>query len=276
MKQVGLVLGGGAVRGLAHLGVLKAFERHEIPVDEIVGTSMGGAIGGLYAAGIPADEIENLLNHTPKYRLMDLGIRQRGLIGGNKIYNTVHELLKQHGKDTLQIEDFPIRFKAVSVDLMQGKQVVLDHGDLGTALRATTAFPGVFAPLVVEGKMLVDGGVLNNLPVQELKRKDTGLIIAVDVTREHEKKPPRNMIEVVYRSYSLMTAERKHTSLRLADVVIRPEVGHVSAFDFSKMPDCIRAGEEAAEQMMDELKAEIRRIKPGMWTDEDHPELRRE
>ena len=89
MEQVGLVLGGGAVRGLAHLGVLKAFERHGIPVDAIVGTSMGGAIGGLYAAGIPAKDIEDLLYHTPKYRLMDLGIRQRGLIGGNKIYVSV-------------------------------------------------------------------------------------------------------------------------------------------------------------------------------------------
>lgn len=263
MEQVGLVLGGGAVRGLAHLGVLKAFERHGIPVDAIVGTSMGGAIGGLYAAGIPAGDIEDLLYHTPKYRLMDLGIRHRGLIGGNKIYQTVNELLRQHGKDELKIEDFPIRFKAVAVDLMQGKQVILDQGDLGTALRATTAFPGVFAPLVREDQVLVDGGVLNNLPVQELKRKDVGLIIAVDVTREHEKKPPRNMIEVVYRSYSLMTAERKHTSLRLADIVIRPDVGHVSAFDFSKMPDCIKAGEEAAEIMMDELKAEVGRVKPG-------------
>lgn len=262
MGKIGLVLGGGAVRGLAHLGVLKAFDKHEIRIDRLVGTSMGGAIGGLYAAGIPAAEIENLLLSTRKYRLMDLGILRRGLIGGNGVNSTVNEFLKQQGKQELPIERFPIEFKAVSVDLLEGKQVVIDHGDLGTALRATTAFPGVFAPLMHGGKMLVDGGVLNNLPVDELKTCGTDLIIAVDVARQHEKKPPRNMIEVVYRSYSLMTAERKHVSLGLADFVIRPEVGHFAAFDFTKAQECIQAGETAAEQIMEELKTRIREVKP--------------
>ncbi|MNI45760.1 NTE family protein RssA [compost metagenome] len=257
MKKVGLVLGGGAVRGLAHLGVLKALERHCIQVDCIAGTSMGGAIGGLYAAGISANDLEHLIKTTPKYRLIDLGVRQRGIIAGNGIYKVVNELLKQHNKEALLIEHFPIEFKAVSVDLLAGKQVIFDKGDLITALRATTAFPGVFAPVMHEGKMLVDGGVLNNLPVEYAKINDESLIFAVDVTREHENKPPRNMVEVVYRSYSLMTAERKHSSLGLADTIIRPEVGHVAAFDFTRMDECIRAGEEAAEQMMDELKRQI-------------------
>ncbi|MEC0333290.1 patatin [Paenibacillus macerans] len=257
MGKIGLVLGGGAVRGLAHLGVLKVFDKHGIPIDCIAGTSMGGAIGGLYAAGISPGDIEELIRTTPKYRLIDLGIRRRGLIGGDSIYNTVQGLMKRHGKEALQIEDFPIRFKAVSVDLITGKQVIIDRGDIGLALRATTAFPGVFAPVMAEEKMLVDGGVLNNLPVEELKSEGLDLIIAVDVAREHEPKLPRNMVEVVYRSYSLMTAERKRTSLRLANWVIRPEVGHIAAFDFSKSQECIRAGEAAAERIIDELRAHI-------------------
>jgi NTE family protein len=253
MKKIGLVLGGGAVRGLAHLGVLKTFDQHQIKIDYIVGTSMGGAIGGLYAAGIPAAEIEFFLQNTSKFRLVDLGIWQRSLFAGNGIYNTVNKLLKEHGKESLLIEDFPIHFKTVAVDLLEGKQVILDQGDLGTVLRATTAFPGVFAPMMLDGKMLVDGGVLNNLPVQEIKDHDLDLVIAVDVAREHEKKPPRNMIEVVYRSYSLMAAERKHTSLHLADVVIRPEVGYIAAFDFTKIQESIKAGEEAANLIIPEL-----------------------
>jgi len=257
MRKVGLVLGGGAVRGLAHLGVLKAFERHKIHIDRIAGTSMGGAIGGLYAAGISPYTLETFIQKTPKYRLFDVGIRHRGLIAGNGINTMVHKLLKQHGKNTLMIEDFPIRFKAISVDLIEGKQVIFDKGDLETALRATTAFPGVFAPVMHEGKMLVDGGVLNNLPIEELGQENGQLIIAVDVAREHNKKPPRNMVEVVYRSYSLMTAKRRHNSLSRADVIIRPEVGHIPAFDFRKWQECIEAGEEAAEQMIDELKLKI-------------------
>ncbi|MGG1313207.1 patatin-like phospholipase family protein [Cohnella laeviribosi] len=259
MGKVGLVLGGGAVRGLAHLGVLKAFERHRIAVDRIAGTSMGGAVGGLYAAGVRPDTLEAFIQKTPKYRLIDVGIRKRGLIAGNSIHAAVNELLRQQGKRSVRIEDLPIQFKAVSVDLMEGKQVVFDKGDLLTALRATTAFPGIFSPLLHEGMMLVDGGVLNNLPVEELDRERGQLVIAVDVSREHEKKPPRNLIEVVYRSYSLMTAERRHSSLRLADVVIRPEVGHIPAFDFSKWQECIEAGEAAAERIIGEMKRQMAR-----------------
>ncbi|WP_340024779.1 patatin-like phospholipase family protein [Paenibacillus sp. FSL K6-1096] len=257
MGRTGLALGGGAVRGLAHLGVLKAFERHGIRIDRIAGTSMGGAIGGLYAAGISAGDIEQLLLRTPKYRLLDIGIRHRGLFAGNTVHHTINELLQSRGKHDLRIEQFPVEFRAIAVDLIRGKQVVLDEGELGVALRATTAFPGVFAPLMAGDQMLVDGGVLNNLPVEEVLGGDIDYVIAVDVAREHENKPPRNMFEVVYRSYSLMTAERKHASLKLADYVIRPDVGSYAAFDFTKTQECIRAGEEAAEQSMEELKHQI-------------------
>jgi len=260
MGKVGLVLGGGAVRGLAHVGVLKAFERHRIHVDCLTGASMGGAVGGLYAAGIPLEALEHFIQKTPKYRLIDVGFRKRGLIAGNSIYMAVKDLLKEHGKKDLLIEDLPVSFKTVSVDLLEGKQVVFDKGDLLTALRATTAFPGIFSPLMHNGMMLVDGGVLNNLPVEELGREEGQLIIAVDVAREHEKKPPRNLVEVLYRSYSLMNTERKHGSLRLTDVIIRPDIGHIPAFDFTKSQECIEAGEEAAERIIDELKARVTSI----------------
>jgi len=264
MEKVGLVLGGGAVRGLAHIGVLKALERHRIGIDCIAGTSMGGAVGGLYAAGVLPETLESFMQKTPKYRLIHVGIRQRGLLSGNGIFSAVHDLLSRQGKHSVLIEDLPMKFKAVSVDLMEGKQVIFDKGDLLTALRATTAFPGIFSPLMHDGMMLVDGGVLNNLPVEQLDRKKGRLVIAVDVSRAHEKKPPRNLIEVVYRSYSLMAAERNRSSLRLADVVIRPEVGHIPAFDFSRWQECIEAGEAAAERIMDKLKLRLASLR-------DHP-----
>ncbi|WP_339324892.1 patatin-like phospholipase family protein [Paenibacillus sp. FSL W8-0194] len=253
MKKIGLVLGGGAVRGLAHLGVLKSFEKHGIPIHCIIGTSMGGVIGGVFAAGIAVHEIEHTFIHTPKYRFLDLGLWQRGLLAGNGINQMVGALLEQQHKAGLNIEQFPISFKAIAVDLMEGKQVTLDKGDPRIALRATSAFPGVFAPVYMDGQMLVDGGVLNNLPVSDMRKEDVDFVIAVDVAREHEKKPPRNMIEVVYRSYSLMTAERKHSSLHMADLVIRPEVGQYAAFDFTKTIECIAAGEEATESLIPKL-----------------------
>ncbi|MDU2242812.1 MAG: patatin-like phospholipase family protein [Paenibacillus sp.] len=255
MGRVDLVLGGGAVRGLAHLGLLKAFERHHIHIDSIAGTSMGGVIGGLYAAGVMPDELEQYIQRMPKYSMIDFGLGKRGLLGGDSIYAALGRLLNRNGTNAVRIEELPIRFKTVSVDLMEGRQIVFEEGDLLTALRATTAFPGIFSPLMHEGMMLVDGGVLNNLPVDILDGES--FVIAVDVTREHEKKPPRNLLEVVYRSYSLMTAERKHHTLQLADFVIRPDVGHITAFDFTKWKDCIDAGESAAEGVMEELKQRI-------------------
>lgn len=253
LKRIGLVLGGGAVRGLAHIGILKSLEEHRIPIQCIIGTSMGGVIGGLFAAGISAHNIEHAFIHTPKYRFIDFGLWQRGLLAGNGINQMVEDLMETSGRKGLEIQNFQIRFKAIAVDLMEGQQVILDTGDLGMALRATSAFPGVFAPFIMNNQMLVDGGVLNNLPVAEMQEEEVDFIIAVDVAREHEKKMPRNMVEVVYRSYSLMTAERKHSSLHKADCIIRPEVGQYAAFDFTKMTDCIHAGEEAAERLITDL-----------------------
>lgn len=253
MKTMGLVLGGGAVRGLAHIGVLKSLAKHEIPIHCIIGTSMGGVIGGLFAAGISVQDIERTFITTPKYRFIDFGLWQNGLLAGNGIQKVVEGLLEGRGSSGLQIEQFPIRFKAIAVDLMEGKQVTLDQGDLAYALRATSAFPGVFAPLMREGQMLVDGGVLNNLPISDMQAQ-VDVIVAVDVAREHEKKAPRNMIEVVYRSYSLMTAERKQSSLHLADVIVRPDVGQYAAFDFTKSMECIAAGEVAMNALISDLK----------------------
>lgn len=253
MKKLGLVLGGGAVRGLAHIGVLKSLEKHDIPIACIIGTSMGGVVGGLFAAGISAREIEAMFTQTPKYRFIDLSFWQRGLLSGNWINKVIEDLLEEKGIANLVIEQFPIRFKAIAVDLIEGKQITMDQGDLKIALRATSAFPGVFAPLMKDGQMLVDGGVLNNLPIADMLQEPVDVIVAVDVSRQLERKPPRNMIEVIYRSYSLMTSERKQSSLHLADLVVRPDVGQYPAFDFTKSVECISAGEEAMNALMPTL-----------------------
>ncbi|MCI1857643.1 MAG: patatin-like phospholipase family protein [Sporolactobacillus sp.] len=256
MRSVGLVLGGGAVRGFAHIGVLKTLEKHHVAISSIAGSSMGGAIGGLYAAGIPPEAIERYITETPKrhlLHLLDVGFPNRGLIGGKGVARIIEELIDQQSAQR-RIEDFPIRFRAVSVDLNRGKQVIFARGDLVAALRATTAFPGVFAPVIKQGMMLVDGGVLNNLPVEALDRTGDPLVIAVDVTRGNAEKPARNMVEVAYRSYSLLVAERKHTSLVQADVVIRPDVGDYAAFDFNKIQSCIDAGETAAEKALSGMR----------------------
>lgn len=251
--KIGLALGGGAVRGLAHIGVLKVLTKHQIPIDFIVGTSMGGAIGGLVAAGIEIEEIEEFILNTPTYKFMDLGIRKRGILGGNKIYSKLIQFLEQKGLGDIRIEDLKIPFRAVSVDLIKGKVFVFKEGSLGLAIRATTSVPGIFSPVRYQGKVLVDGGILNNLPADLLRAEGMDFVIAVDVEREHEEEEPRNIFEVVYRSFTIMMTEQRRANLRYADVVFRPEVGHILAFDTSKIRECIEAGEREAEHKIHEV-----------------------
>jgi NTE family protein len=244
--KVGLALGGGAVRGLAHIGVLKVFKEHQIPIDFIAGTSMGGAIGGLVAAGIDIEEIEEFILNTRSYRFMDIGIRKHGIFSGNKIYAMLIHFLEQKGLGDIQIEDLKIPFRAVSVDLMKGKVFVFDKGSLVLAIRATTSIPGIFSPVHYRGKVLVDGGVLNNLPADLLREEGMDVVLAVDVEREHEEQEPRNLFEVLYRSFTIMTTVQRRANLKYADVVFRPEVGHIFAFDISKVRECIEAGKQEA------------------------------
>ncbi|MEJ9212457.1 patatin-like phospholipase family protein [Bacillus smithii] len=243
--KVGIALGGGAVRGIAHIGVLKVLKKHQIPIDFIAGTSMGGAIGGLVASGIDVEEIEEFVLSTPSYRLMDIGIRKRGILAGNKIYAMLIQFLEQKGLGDIKIEDLKIPFRAVSVDLIKGNVFVMKEGSLFLAIRATTSVPGIFSPVHYQGKVLVDGGILNNLPADLLREAGMDKILAVDVEREHD--------ETVYRSFTIMMTVQRRVNLKYADVVFRPEVGHILAFDTSRIRECIEAGEREAQRKIPEV-----------------------
>lgn len=259
--KVGLALGGGAVRGLAHIGVLKVLKKHQIPIHFIAGTSMGGAIGGLVAAGIDIEEIEDFVLTTSSYRIVDIGIGKRGLVGGNKVYAMLLQFLEQKGLGDIQIEQLPIPFRAVSVDLKKGQVFIFDQGSLSLSIRATTSVPGIFAPVMYEDKVLVDGGVLNNLPADITRKEGADIVIAVDVEREHEEREPRNMFDVLNRSLSIMMVEMRRSNLHFADVIFRPQVGHIQAHDITKIKKCIEAGERDAEQKVMEVISLINKSK---------------
>mgnify|MGYP001170141961 FL=1 len=253
--KIGLALGGGAVRGLAHIGVLKVLKKYQIPIHFIAGTSMGGAIGGLVAAGIDIEEIEAFILNTPSYRMVDLGILKSGIFRRNKIYRLLIDFLSEKGLGDIRIEDLQIPFRTVAVDLIKGERFVFDKGNLSLAIRATTSVPGIFSPVYYQDKVLVDGGLLNNLPADLAREAGMDIVIAVDVEREHEEHAPRNIFDVIYRSYMIMMTEQRRANLKYANVVFRPEVGHILAFDISKIRDCMEAGEREAEQKIQEVLA---------------------
>jgi NTE family protein len=136
---------------------------------------------------------------------------------------------------------------------MKGNVFVFEEGSLVLAIRATTSVPGIFSPVHYQGKVLVDGGVLNNLPADLPDAAGMDLVLAVDVEREHEEQEPRNLFEVVYRSFTIMTTVQRRANLKYADVVFRPEVGHIFAFDIGRIRECIEAGEQEAQNKIHEV-----------------------
>lgn len=286
--RVGLVLSGGGARGMAHIGVLRRLEELRIPIDAIAGTSMGAVIGGLYASGLGAREIEAIMtsvdwqdavrDRPPRADLtfrrkaedqnflvrFPLGLRggdfklPKGLIQGQKLT----QLLRQHTLPVASVENFdelPTRFRAVTTDLETGEAVILDRGDLTRAMRASLSAPGVFAPVEHEGRLLVDGGLAENLPIDVARAMGVDVVIAVDVgfpllTR-------RRLDSVATISNQMLSifirrnAERQRRTLGERDVIIDPALGEASSFDFSQIARAIELGREATDQNAERLAA---------------------
>ena len=186
---IGLVLGGGGARGLAHIGVLKVLEQHNIPIHVLAGTSMGGLVAAAFATGLNANELEEHAIHTCQTRqlikLMDISPSRRGLLEGNRVKS---HLLNWLG-DNLFFENLRIPLSLTAVDLHTSQEHIFDHGQLLPAIFSTIAVPGVFAPVPFENKLLVDGGVLDNLPLLIARKMGADILIAVDVQIDPQRQP---------------------------------------------------------------------------------------
>ena len=278
--RIGLVLGGGGARGIAHIGVLKELERLQIPVDAIAGTSMGAIVGGLYATGLTADELEQIvlsldwsqaLSDTPlrknlsfrrkqddvRYPIgLELGVRgrkiilPRGLVQGQNL----DPLLRELTADVAQIENFadlPIPFRAVATNIETGDRHVMASGDLARSIRASMSVPGLIAPTSLDGKLLVDGGVVANLPVDVMRDMGVDIIIAVDVEfplyapDELETAPAitEQMLTILTRKETLRQIEKLHAD----DVLIRPALGTFASSNFGDPVFAIEKGLAAVD-----------------------------
>jgi NTE family protein len=285
---VGLVLSGGGARGLAHIGVLKILERLQVPVDAIAGTSMGAVVGGLYASGMSAAEIEALVR-TLDWRAsfqdssprQDLDYRRkqeegqflvrlpvgfdrdgfrlpRGLIQGQKLT----QVLRRQTLPVAAIDDFdrlPVRFRAVATDIESGAEVVMHSGDLTEAMRASMSAPGVFTPVESAGRLLVDGGLVDNLPVDVAKAMGVDVVIAVDVGFQPQ---PREELDSAIALSNQMFAvmlqrqtERQRALLGPQDILIEPALGPLSSIEFTRVAQLLRKGEEAAAASSERLRA---------------------
>ncbi len=281
--KVGLVLSGGAAKGMAHVGVLKVLEEAGIEPDIITGTSMGSVIGGLYAIGYRADsmerlllqqdweqvlsdriELENVILEEKDYfenQLFEIGYKNgqfippSGLIYGQQVDNLLSRLALPAYK-TEDFRDFPIPFRCVAADIVEGQPVVLDSGDLAGAMRASMAIPTAFTPVEREGKILIDGGLIRNFPVEEAKAWGADIIIGVYtgyVKADADKL--QNFSKILMQSGFLMSVKDAQEQMPMVDLYIEPDLRKYSAQDFSKADSIMAKGEQAARAMLPELRA---------------------
>ena len=286
--KIGLALSGGGARGGAHVGVLKALEELDVKVDYIAGTSMGAIIGGLYASGYGAEEIEQILIETDwKKGLTDRPARKDrtmrkkeleyeflipyrigfnkgkfqmplGAIEGQHLDQLFHKmLLPVVGIN--QFDQLPIPFRAVATDLVTGEAVVLSSGSLPNTLRASMSVPGIFAPVTINDRILVDGGMSNNLPVNVVREMGADIVIAVDISspllKEEQLTSIISVTEQLTNFLTRRTTELQIESLGSDDVLIVPELGDFSSADFEGAEDVVHLGYEAAVQAQNELMA---------------------
>ena len=252
--RIGLVLGGGAARGFAHVGVIRALEQEKIPIDLIVGTSVGSLIGALYAHETNSFELEWTAFSLERDDLLDYALLSAtmGPIKGDRLEAFVNKKVP-----VANIESLKIPFAAVATDLNRGTRVVLDRGPLARAIRASCAIPGVFQPVEHQGRLLVDGGTLDNLPVSVARAKGADIVIAVDISQNVTNFNITNLVDVTLQAVHIMFSESVSQRRRDADVLISPAVGNVAMMDFTQKKRLMQVGIEAGQQAAPAIRAAI-------------------
>jgi NTE family protein len=252
--KIGLVLGGGAARGFAHVGVIRALEQEKIPIDLIVGTSVGSLIGALYADKPSSFDLELIAFKLEKEDLFDFSVfnSATGPVIGDRLEQFVKEKLARD-----KIEDLRIPFAAVATNLNTGEQVVLNRGSIAKAVRASSSIPGIFTPVQYLNMNLVDGGVVDNVPVDVARAMGADLVIAVNIGNDLVNYNITNIIDITLQAVNIMEKEISTFKMRSADVVIEPIVGFVKSMDFSKKESLMRTGIKAGQDAAPEIHKKI-------------------
>ena len=251
--RIGLVMGAGSARGLAHIGVLQVFEEHKVPFDFIVGSSMGAMVGGVYACGTNLKMLDKMVETMDHNLFLDVNVPRLGFIAGKKVAVLLDLMTKR--KD---FADLIIPTSVVATDLLSEETIVIEEGSLAEAIRASISIPGVFNPVRKDNMVLVDGGVKDRLPISVARDKGADIIIAVDVTfGEGRKVIIKNALDVIMASIDIMQKQQFDVISTTADILIQPRVGGYSTWDFEAARTIIDLGREAAEAKLEEIFKKI-------------------
>jgi len=281
--KIGLVLSGGGAKGFAHIGAIKVLVEAGVPIDYVGGTSMGGIMGGLFALGYHPDSLEKIMKEqdwesvlSDKIQRRNLSMTEkdeddkyffslpfhdkritlpRGLVAGQSIYNLI-SYYASPGCNIHSFDQLHIPFLCVAADIETGESVTLDQGYLPDALRATMAIPSVFPPVLVDGRLLVDGGLFNNYPVEEVLEKGADIIIGVDVTQKPQSKDDLNsIIDILGQSTRFLRMPLQRKNIEKTDIYIRPDLDEYSMSSFTSADSIILRGERATRAALPEILA---------------------
>ena len=281
--RIGLALGGGGARGLAHIGVLKVFQQEAIPIDMVVGTSIGALVGGAYAGGISPEEMEEKFDeylNSPQFQSSaikafeavyapeETGLAQKiqsflknrfylvqamfkpGILSNEDFRPTIDYFIPD-----IQIEETRIPFRAVATDLVSGEQIIFSSGSLRQAVMASCAVPGAIEPLKEGERLLSDGGIICLIPTSVVRKEGADTVIAVTVDRDIFPEEEFRTVEAVYyRVSEIMAHKLKNYDLKQADIIILPEVGDLHWSNFSQAKNLIEAGERATKERLEDIR----------------------
>jgi NTE family protein len=296
--KVGLVLSGGGAKGFAHIGALKIIDSLGIKIDYIAGTSMGAIIGSLYATGYSGQQLEDLFNTVDFEELINDEFPRKtksfyerensekyavtlpfenfkinlpsGLSRGQNVYNLLYQLMLPVN-DVRDFEELPIPFFCVATNIETGESLILDKGRLAEAVTASGALPSIFQPVVIGDKILIDGGVTNNFPIEELRSKGMDIIIGVDVQDDlRDRESLKTAPEILIQISNFRTINAMKDKVPLADIYIKPDIANFSVLSFNEGEDIIANGEVAARKNLEALNA----IKDSQTTPTNRPLLK--
>ncbi|HNP33366.1 MAG TPA: patatin-like phospholipase family protein [Flavobacterium sp.] len=280
--KIGLVLSGGGAKGFAHIGVLKVLEKAGVKIDYIAGTSMGAVVGGLYASGYSATQIDSIFSNTDFDELLQDYIPRASksfyeknndqlyalTLPFNKLkigipialskgmYN--YSLLSKLTHNVRHIDDFsqlPIPFLCIATDIEKGDQVILKEGYLAQAMLASSAFPSLFSPVEIDGKLLIDGGVVNNYPVEEVRKMGADIVIGVDVQDNlKDRNSLKDATRILVQITNLDMIKSMKEKQKLTDIYIKPDVTNYGVISFDEGKEIVKTGEDAAMEMFDKIK----------------------
>jgi NTE family protein len=250
--RIGLALGGGAARGFAHIGVIQVLEEAGIRPDLVVGTSAGSLVAALYASGKNGAELARLALAMDESAITDWAFPGRGLIRGEGLARYVRD--HTAGRT---IEQLPLPLGIVATDLDSGEGVLFQRGDLGTAVRASSAVPAVFQPVRIGAREYVDGGLVSPVPVRFARQMGAEVVIAVDISTTPEGNPTGDMMRLLLQTFAIMGRSINRFELKEADVVMRPRLRGQSSADFTLRRQTIDAGREAATATLAALRERL-------------------